>query len=441
MTPPPMTRKSSLFCLGVRQKMLAILLTVLVVSISISSWYTLQKQEQDIYDAIRVRGEEVLKYASRAIALYAISYDYHSIQLLLDEVVTSPDIIHAHVTSAKGNIMATAGPRAEFGEDRPTFINAIKFDDKVVGELTVELNPKDIVRRMEESRNVLLLRELALIIFVAIGEFIALSYFIARPVAIISNSLERSVDDDGLIQKDIPIQSRDEFGLLATQFNLMRDQLNAAHGKLQSRIEAADHRLLETNKALTRQSEELQEMNHRLMELSITDDLTGLYNRRHFEESVNKELAYSVRHGTPFSLVILDVDRFKQINDNHGHATGDQVLRKIASLVRQNIRSTDIPCRIGGEEFAVACRGSSHDEAIQLAERLRKASEDTAVDSLDEQIHFTVSGGVATLAASNGDHSLDTIFSHADRALYHSKQEGRNRITHHDDITQVTPYD
>ena len=434
---PPMAHKSSLFCLGVRQKMLAILMTVLVVSISVSSWFTLQKQEKDIYDAIRLRGEEVLKHASRAIALYAISYDYHSIQLLLDEVVTSPDIIHAHVTSAKGNIMATAGPKATFGEQRPTFFKSIKFDDKVVGELTVELDPQDIVRRVEESRNALLLREFALIVFVAIGEFVALSYFIARPVSIISSSLEKSVDEDGLIQKDIPIRSRDEFGLLATQYNLMRDQLNTAHTKLQSRIEAADQRLLETNRALTRQSEELQEMNSRLMQLSITDGLTGLYNRRHFEESLTKELTYSARHGTPFSLLVLDIDRFKQINDSHGHATGDLVLRKIATLIQTNIRGTDTACRIGGEEFAIACRGSTRDEALQLAERLRLAAENSSLESQDMQLHFTISGGVATVASDAAVHSLDTIFSHADRALYHSKQQGRNRITHHDDILRM----
>lgn len=429
-----MKGKPTLLCLGIRQKMLTILLTVLVVSISISSWFTLQKQQQEIYDAISLRGQEILRHASRAIALYAVSYDYHSIQLLLDEVITSPDIIHAHVTSAKGNIMATAGPQATPGEERPTFVKSILFDDKVVGELTVELNPQDIVRRLEDSRNSLLLRELALIVLVATGEFVALSYFIARPVSIISRSLERSVNEDGLIQRDIPIQSRDEFGRLATQFNLMRDQLNSAHSKLQSRIEAADQRLLETNHTLTRQSEALKEMNGRLMQLSITDELTGLYNRRHFEDVVHKELAFSARHHTPFSLLIIDVDRFKTINDNHGHAVGDEVLRLLSALILENIRGSDVACRIGGEEFAVACRGSDQDDARQLAERLRRAAIDTPMDIQGMLVAFTISSGIATIDSHATRHSLDSVFTQADRALYFSKQQGRNRVTHHDDL-------
>lgn len=432
-----MTRKPSLFSLGIRQKMLTILMTVLVISIGISSWFTLQKQEKDLYDAIRLRGEEVVKHAAHALSLYAVSYDYHSIQILLDEIVNSPDIIHAHVTSTKGNVMASAGPQADGNEERPRFDRELRFDDKPVGKLTVELDPRDIVRRVEENRNDLLMRELALIILVAIGEFLGLSYFIARPVSIINESLEESVDEHGRIRKDIPIASGDEFGRLAAQFNLMREQLNAAHEKLHSRIAAADARLLETNQTLMRQSEELKEMNKRLIELSITDALTGLYNRRHFEDMINKELAHSARHNASCSLMIMDIDHFKNINDTYGHAVGDEVLRCVAQVIRDNIRTSDIPCRIGGEEFVVACRNTCRAEAAQLAERLREVVETTRVELEDLTITFTMSIGIATVAAGGEDLTLDTIFKHADRALYHSKESGRNRTTHHAELEQA----
>lgn len=418
--------------LGIRQKMLAILMTVLLVAIGTSGWFTLQKQEKDLYEAIQLRGEEVVKHASQALALYAVSYDYHSIQILLDEIITSPDIIHTHVTSAKGNIMATAGPIARDGEQRPTFTRKIRFEDRVVGELSVELDPQDIVRRVEENRNDLLFRELVLIILVAIGEFLGLSYFIARPVSVISDSLEESIGDDGRIRKEIPIRSRDEFGRLAGQFNMMREQLNRAHEKLQSRIEAADARLLETNKALRQQSDELRDMNRKLIELSITDALTGLYNRRHFEEVILQELAHSKRQSLPCSLMIIDIDHFKRINDSYGHAVGDEVLRSFAQVIRGSIRQQDIPCRIGGEEFLVACRHTSEQEAMRLAERLRQAAEFSPFQLDDIVIPFTVSIGVTT---HEGDAtSLEDVFKHADRALYHSKESGRNRVTHHDHI-------
>lgn len=415
--------------------MLAILLAVLVVAMSASGWLTLRQQEHDLYDAIQLRGQEVVKHASQALALYAVSYDYHSIQILLDEIITSPDIIHTHVTSAKGNIMATAGPPAEAGEKRPTFSSPISFDGRKVGELQVELDPRDIVRRVTENRNSLMLRELILIVLVATGEFLALSYFIARPVSVINDSLEANLDEDGRIRNKIPINSNDEFGRLSAQFNLMREQLNRAHQRLHSRIEAADARLIETNQALRQQSEELTEVNRRLVELTITDALTGLYNRRHFERIMQQALEDADRSHRPCSLMIMDIDRFKDINDTYGHAVGDEVLRNFAQIVRDNIRQDDIPCRIGGEEFVVACRHTTDSEALRLADRLRKAAEYAPVELDEISVAFTVSIGVTTASIDND--TLDSIFKQADRALYHSKQHGRNLVTHYASLAET----
>ena len=332
--------------------------------------------------------------------------------------------------------MATAGPVADEGEQRPTFIRNIQFDGRPVGELNIQIDPQDIVRRVSESRNSLLLRELILIVLVAIGEFTALSYFIARPVSVISDSLAESIDEKGRIRKKIPIHSNDEFGQLSSQFNMMREQLNLAHKQLHSRIEAADARLIETNQALLQQSEELKQMNRRLMDLSITDDLTGLYNRRHFEEVMSQELAHSRRKKLPCSLMIMDIDFFKKINDTYGHAVGDQVLRSFSQIIRDTIRQNDIPCRIGGEEFVVACRQTSESEAVRLAERLREAAELTPFHLDDLTIPFAVSVGVAT--SKSDEDTVDSMFLHADRALYHSKQHGRNRVTHHTALEEKT---
>ena len=414
--------------------MLAILVTVLVVAITISGWITLRKQEQELYKAIELRGQEVVKHTSHALNLYALSYDYQSIQLLLDEIVSSPDIIHAQVTSDRGNVMDSAGSRAGPAEDRPRFEKELRYDGRVVGQLSVELDPSDIVRRVGEARNDLLLRELALIILVVLGEFIGLSYFIARPVSIITETLERNVDEDGQIRCDIPLATRDEFGRLAQQFNRMRERLNHTNQRLQSRIEVADSRLLEINQALLRQSEELKSANQRLLELSITDPLTGLYNRRHFEDMIRREMAHSARQGASCSLMIMDIDHFKRINDRYGHAVGDDVLRHVAGIIQDNIRTGDIPCRIGGEEFVVACRSTDADEAIQLAERLRSAIESATFRLQDLEIRYTISVGISTIKTDSGHATLDTIFQNADQALYHSKEYGRNRTTHHQDL-------
>ena len=117
------------------------------------------------------------------------------------------------------------------------------------------------------------------ILLIALGEFLALSYIIVRPMGIISRSIRGSVTGDGKIASDIPLQSGDEFGDLAQQFNSLRTELNSANARLQSKIDAADHKLLETNQKLLKQSLELKLMNKELQQLSITDALTGLGER------------------------------------------------------------------------------------------------------------------------------------------------------------------
>lgn len=429
--------RRSRMTLGIRHKMLLILITVLAVALTGSGWLTLQRQERDLYDAIQLRGQEVVKHAANALALYAVSYDYHSIQILLDELVESPDIVHAHVTSLKGNVMATVGPRGSATTKRPAFQRTIRFDNRTVGTLTVELDDADLVRRVTESRNAFLIRELILVLLVAIGEFLALSFVIARPVSIINRALEKNMDAQDRIRHRIPIKSADEFGRLADHFNHMRARLNQAQAQLRSRINAADAQLVQTNQTLVLQSEKLKKANQRLVELSLTDALTGLYNRRHFEEVMTTQLNDPDLQDVPCSLLIIDIDHFKHINDAYGHALGDAVLKHFAAQLSEGVRQNDIACRIGGEEFAVACRQTSYSEAIRLAERLREAADQGALARDGLRVSFTISVGVTTV--TDRPTRLDDAFKQADQALYVSKDRGRNRVTHYVDHALEAP--
>ena len=106
--------------------------------------------------------------------------------------------------------------------------------------------------------------------------------------------------------------------------------------------------------------------------LTITDGLTNLYNRRYFDDSLSKEMARSTRHDNSFSLIMLDVDNFKNYNDTYGHPEGDEVLKDIGSIIKSSIRKIDVPCRYGGEEFAVILPETTKDNAVILAERIRE---------------------------------------------------------------------
>ncbi len=165
---------------------------------------------------------------------------------------------------------------------------------------------------------------------------------------------------------------------------------------------------------------------HMLEKQAHTDPLTGLANRRHFFEVAEAELARSRRYEAPLSLLMLDIDHFKEVNDAHGHRAGDRVLQQLARSCLEVLRTVDVVGRVGGEEFAILLPETDVDGAVEVAERLRAAI--AAVGIPREEgvpLRVTVSIGVSTLA---GNANLDTLMSQADDALYDAKHRGRNRV-------------
>ncbi len=172
----------------------------------------------------------------------------------------------------------------------------------------------------------------------------------------------------------------------------------------------------------------IAEMNQRLAELATTDGLTGIKNHRHFRDSLDTSLSLAIRQSIPLSVIMIDIDHFKAINDAHGHAAGDDVLRTIAKILRENTREHDEVARYGGEEFVILLPLTDAAAGLALAERLREsiANHPWPVQPV------TASFGVATLPAKSLPRG-GSLLEQADRALYHSKKRGRNRVSHHDD--------
>jgi diguanylate cyclase (GGDEF)-like protein len=170
----------------------------------------------------------------------------------------------------------------------------------------------------------------------------------------------------------------------------------------------------------------LDETQKRLKHIAVTDELTGLKNRRHIMEQMNKEYQRAVRTGDTLSLILLDIDHFKEVNDSFGHAFGDRVLRAVAQEMLGGLRSYDLLGRIGGEEFLIASPGSTLDDAAGLAERIRQNIKDRKISDKTREITVTVSAGVTSL--SEQDATADAILQRADDALYLAKQQGRDRV-------------
>jgi diguanylate cyclase (GGDEF)-like protein len=179
--------------------------------------------------------------------------------------------------------------------------------------------------------------------------------------------------------------------------------------------------------AVRERTAELQDANDRLEKLAVTDGLTGLFNHRRFQESLAAELKRSERSNRPLSLLMWDVDLFKKVNDQMGHPRGDELLRRLATVLTGAKRQTDLLARYGGEEFAVLLPETSKTEAVAVAERMRVA--------VEQQLNFeagkwgqtvTVSGGIATWPEDGK--TAEEVLIAADQALYVAKRQGRNRV-------------
>jgi two-component system, cell cycle response regulator len=164
-----------------------------------------------------------------------------------------------------------------------------------------------------------------------------------------------------------------------------------------------------------------------LYKSALRDTLTSGLKKEHFTDRLKEEVAFSLRHNAPLALIFWDLDRFKAVNDTHGHLVGDRVLTATANAVHALVRREDIFARCGGEEFAVACRLTPLGQALPLAERIRRAIEATTVDIGTKVLNITASIGIA-ICPGEGITDAQTLISAADQAMYRAKALGRNRI-------------
>lgn len=192
----------------------------------------------------------------------------------------------------------------------------------------------------------------------------------------------------------------------------------------QVRIRRQDQKT--SQKALEKQNLELQEVNEKLRIQSVTDPLTGIFNRRFFLESTTKLISTSNRHNHPLSILLIDIDNFKRINDIYGHFAGDKVLQSIADLYKEELRDGDIFARYGGEEFIIAFPYTDDQAAKMVAERVRVKIMNHLIQVDNDEVSVTVSSGISQHRPT--ETNIQDMIKRADVALYKAKRNGRNRV-------------
>ncbi len=374
-----------------------------------------------IADAIRTPGGDVIGILGAKLSLDA-----------MDRVLAAysqSDIRETYLVNQEGKVLAS--PHLFSGPSREVYLEHASItklydhlgkpvtyasykDATVIGTLKVVPSLKwGVVAEMDKTKAFSQIEALQRMTLVLVGGLLIgiglcaywLGLTIVRPLRRLTRGADQVAAGD--LAVDLPVYTRSEVGYLTQVFNHMVARLRRSRKELDS------------------VNEELQEKNRELHQLSITDELTGLNNRKHLMETLGHEVTRSKRNGHTFALLVIDIDHFKHINDTFGHQKGDEVLRLLGGVFRDTVRSCDYAARYGGEEFIVMLPEVGATGGLEVAERIRERVAQQRINPKGDRI--TVSLGMA-MFPQHGD-SPEELFQQADQALYAAKAAGRNRVT------------
>lgn len=414
------------------------LLVLLVVIVGIT----------EIDGAIKARGTVITRQLAPASEYGAFSGNREVLQALTQSVMKEDDAKAVVITDADNKVLAVSGKPSKLGPehakaadngkilrgDHESLIfaapiyqgksEADAFDlfdripndkatkQKLLGRVYLELS----THASHQSKNVFV----ALSVLIGLVGTVCASILAMRMSRDLTRPLSRLLDgvhrmEKGELDTRITANSGGELQELEAGFNQMAEKLEGSH-KSMMEVNANLENLV------VARTRELELRNRDLELLSSTDRLTGLYNRLKLEQILDEEHQRSQRYGTSFSLAIVDIDLFKQVNDTHGHQTGDQVLINIARILQDHVRSMDAVGRWGGEEFLVIFRETTIHAAIATAEKLRCAIANHEFEVVGKK---TASFGVTSYYHPD---NINEMMKRADNALYHAKNCGRNRV-------------
>jgi len=253
------------------------------------------------------------------------------------------------------------------------------------------------------------------------GEFATAFNAMIEQIRLARQELARGTEELGQ-QRQAAVTALQEAQTAWEETHQANQQLQEANLKLQ----AANQKLQEYNRQLQTQLAEIRSLQEQLREQAIRDSLTGCFNRRYLEETMEREFARAVREGYTVGVVMVDIDRFKAINDTFGHAVGDRIVMELGHSLQSLSRTGDIVCRYGGEEFLLLLPGLTAEVAVERAEQWRAAFAALELPTTGRKIRLTISLGVAIYPIDSED--SQEILRKADQALYLAKSNGRNRV-------------
>ena len=345
---------------------------------------------------------------------------------------------HSTPENAPGDLVKQYGPERSFG----------RYEGEVVSAISIRVPLSNAYEHADKLSWALSGLLLLFLTGLFVTQFLLGRQWLFKPLeALRAKALEISTNRNR-VGEEIPLPHGKELAELTRAFNAMSVSLRQERDNLEERVrertmqleelnvqlqqdiaerERVERSLKEANEQLQVQVTEIKKLQTDLREQALHDPLTGLYNRRYLGEVIERELASAKREKKSLSVIVMDLDYFKNINDTFGHQVGDRFLTEFATLIGKRIRKSDTACRYGGEEFLLVLPGTPVKDAAKRADEIRTECENIRIPHKGQKLKVTISMGVATYPL-HGKGSEEIVIK-ADKALYISKQNGRNRTT------------
>jgi diguanylate cyclase (GGDEF)-like protein len=408
---------------GLSTKLLGYVMAGVLITSAAIGVLRVQNERGSLNELIDEVGQSVATATASGAAALVAGYDYGNLEILAANVAKQANVIRVTIRNQAGRVMTQASGKKMGGFKH--FESPVLFDGQTIGSVSVDISNDSLDKALNALYWRIFIEQVTFGIILGLIVYFFTAKGIVSPIRKLTMAMEEAVEQgDSFIARDLEVKSRDEIGRLVSVFNTLNQSLASHHRQLQSKIDCANEELMNKNIQLGGRTQELEQALDLLSTMATTDWLTELPNRRKFDETLSQMFHQSERYGDPISLVLFDIDHFKQINDSYGHGAGDEVLRDISTLLRLQARKSDQPARLGGDEFGVVLHHTNAAQAEVFVNSFMTSVQDRVFEYDGLRLEIGISVGIAQFEPSMK--SPQELYYAADKALYQSKNAGRN---------------
>jgi len=393
------------------------------IMLSVVLWNTFNFVEVQAQEDLNKRHHVTFELIKQISSNSIFAEEYDDLQQYIEKISEDPGIINIAVLNNKSIIIAH-NDFNKVGQKSEKFISTpehywLNENIDSLGSIQIEFSLASIKSQLKKAKSMGVGLAIAGMLLIAVSG-LTFGFILTHRLTSLTEVISNFKDSGEYIS--IESTGSDEIAVLTNAFNHMSNKINNYIEKIEKDKGKLERRVDERTEELRKAKNHLVNVNAKLNVIAVTDHLTQISNRIRIEEQLKIENDRFKRYTTKYSVILLDIDNFKSVNDNYGHDIGDQVLISISNLLKRNIRSTDIIGRWGGEEFIIVCAEADLDGATQLADNLRLLIEKSIFDSVGS---VTCSFGTAEI---QNNETVKDLIKRSDKALYAAKEQGRNRV-------------